>query len=191
MKAYDKFNTLETKLTNLLFNNDLVHKFYGDRYPLVLVIRPEPDIEAQMAMMAAEDGGSSPDMSLALSLDADGLRMKINGRLIIDEDLMNKIKNLFKKLVTAYLFGAYAERFTKNGDDIRYSGKPDDEDAPPADTASDEDSDEPDEDDGGIPVDDTPDDAEDTVENADTDAEPDPFAEFFGDDAPTENADAE
>ena len=180
MKAFDTFHTLENKLTNLLFTNNLVHKLHFDRYPLVLVIHPDQDIEAQMEMVASDGGGSSPDASLAFSIDAEGLRMKINGRLLIEESLMNKIKNLVKKMVAAYLFGAYAERFTKNGDDIGYSGKPDDEDA-----------DETNDEDDLPPVDDIPDDTEDVVEDADTDAKPDPFAEFFGDDAPADNADAE
>ena len=177
MKAYDTFNVLDAKLTKLLTGNLLVHRFYNDRYPLVLTIRPDKSPEAQMTMMEADDGGSSPDASLAFSIDAEGLRMKINGRLLIEESLMNKIKNLVKKMVAAYLFGAYAERFTKNGDDIGYSGKPDDEDA-----------DETNDEDDLPPVDDIPDDTEDTDTDA---AEPDPFAEFFGDDAPADNADAE
>ena len=51
MKAFDTFHTLENKLTNLLFTNNLVHKLHFDRYPLVLVIHPDQDIEAQMEMM--------------------------------------------------------------------------------------------------------------------------------------------
>ena len=190
MKAYDKFNTLDKQLTKLLVGNLLVHKFYNDRYPLVLIVRPDKDPEAQMTMMAADDGASSPDASLAFSLDADGLRMKINGRLLIDESLMNKIKNLVKKLVTAYLFGQFAERFTKNGDDINYTGTPDDEDAP--EEIADEDSD-----DGKmISIDDIPDDDsdEDTDKAPQESNAPDPFAAFFGDDTPAEasdNADAE
>ena len=191
MKAYDKFNSLDKQLTKLLVGNLLVHKFYNDRYPLVLIVRPDKDPEAQMTMMAADDGASSPDASLAFSLDADGLRMKINGRLLIDESLMNKIKNLVKKLVTAYLFGQFAERFTKNGDDIHYTGTPDDEDTPtPAD------ADPVDEDDTDEAASDVIPDVEDTEKTdalADA-AESDPFAAFFGDDAPSEaadNADAE
>ena len=178
MKAYDKFNSLDKQLTKLLVGNLLVHKFYNDRYPLVLIVRPDKDPEAQMTMMAADDGASSPDASLAFSLDADGLRMKINGRLLIDESLMNKIKNLVKKLVTAYLFGQFAERFTKNGDDINYTGTPDDEDAP--EEITDENSD----------AENDTDDIPDADASKDSNA-PDPFAAFFGDDAPANDADAE
>lgn len=175
MKAYDTFNVLDAKLTKLLTGNLLVHRFYNDRYPLVLTVRPDRDPEAQMTMMAADDGASSPDASLVFLIAADGVRMKINGRLLIEEDLMNKIKNLVKKLVAAYLFGQFAERFTKNGDDINFSGTPDDEDAPtPADG---EESDAEDD------TEDAPD--EDTDEPAET-AESDPFAAFFGDDAPAD-----
>lgn len=200
MKAYDTYNTLDKKLTKLLAGDLLVHKFYNDRYPLMLTVCPDKDPEAQMTMMAADDGASSPDASLVFLIAAEGLRMKINGRLLIDEDLMNKIKNLVKKLVAAYLFGQFAERFTKNGDDINYSGTPEDEDEPeevsgssedegepaPADTESDAEDIDEDDDDKMISIDDIPDDAEDAAEDED---EPDPFAEFFGEDAPAEASD--
>lgn len=125
MKAFDTYAGIDAKLSQLLAAEMLVHTFDTRRYPLTLTIRPDKDPEAQMCMLAADDGACSADASLVFLMSADRMQMRISGRIYIDDALMTKIKGLAKKLCTAYLFGYFAERFTANGDDINYSGNPD------------------------------------------------------------------
>ena len=124
MRAYDTYAKLDLKLEKLMAESLLVHTFDTRRYPLTLTIRPDKDPEAQMCMLAADDGACSSDASLVFMMSADKMQMRINGRIYIDDGLMTKIKGLAKKLCTAYLFGYFAEQFTAHGDDINYSGNP-------------------------------------------------------------------
>ena len=156
MRAYETYAKLDEKLAKLMAESLLVHTFDTQRYPLTLTIRPDKDPEAQMCMIAADDGACSADASLVFLMSADRMQMRINGRIYIDDGLMTKIKGLAKKLCTAYLFGYFAEQFTANGDDINYSGTPE-----TAATASDDKEDAPCQPDEGGEFDDFFDDEED------------------------------
>lgn len=126
MTAYKTYDDLDIKFDKLLSENGLEYEFKDRRYPLLLTVHPDRSLEGQMSLYAAEQAASSSDASLQFFLAADGVQMRIKGRLYIEEALLNKIKNLAKKMVTAYLYGNYAEQFARNGDDIHYSGQPDD-----------------------------------------------------------------
>lgn len=126
MGYFDKFDAQETKLENILEDKCLLHKFRTDTYPMSLTITQNQDPEAQMEMYSNEtDGVSSKDAKLVLLFPVGEIIVRMYGRLIIPDTLLNKIKNCGKKMRDLWLQGDYARRmegWSKPG--------PDDEDDP-------------------------------------------------------------
>lgn len=110
MKAYDEFNKLSDKLTELCDKQLMTYDFDRDIYPIVLTIRPQTSQGAQMEIYAQDRETSSSDASLKYRFYTNGIEVKINGRLLLPDDTMNKFKSLAKKMVAAYLFGHFAEQ---------------------------------------------------------------------------------
>ena len=135
MGYFDKFDAQETKLENILEDKCLLHKFRADTYPMSLTITQNQDPEAQMEMYATEtDGVSSKDAKLVLLFPVGEIIVRMYGRLIIPDTLLNKIKNCGKKMRDLYLQGDYARRmegWTKPD--------PDDEDEPLEESSEDDD----------------------------------------------------
>lgn len=103
------FNSIDDKLVELLDDNQLVRKFNTDGYPITLTITPNVSPEAQMTMFAmAEDGASSRDAKLVFSFPVGEIGIRIVGRLIMSDALMNKIKGLAKKMHYLYLQAQFA-----------------------------------------------------------------------------------
>lgn len=103
------FNSIDSKLVELLDDNQLVRKFNTDGYPITLTITPNVSPEAQMTMFAtAEDGASSRDAKLVFSFPVGEIGIRIVGRLIMSDALMNKIKGLAKKMHYLYLQAQFA-----------------------------------------------------------------------------------
>lgn len=103
------FNSIDDKLVELLNDNQLVRRFNPDHYPITLTISPDISPEAQMTMYSmAEDGASSRDAKLVFSFPVGEIGIRIVGRLIISDALMNKIKGLAKKMHYLYLQAQFA-----------------------------------------------------------------------------------
>lgn len=108
-KYFTDFNSVDSKLVELLEDNQLIRKFNTDAYPITLTITPNVSPEAQMAMYSmAEYGASSRDAKLVLSFPVGEIGLRIVGRLIISDALMNKIKGLAKKMHYLYLQAQFA-----------------------------------------------------------------------------------
>lgn len=157
------FNIADAKLVELLNDNQLVRRFNPDRYPITLTISPDVSPEAQMTMYSmAEDGASSRDAKLVFSFPVGEIGIRIVGRLIMSDALMNKIKGLAKKMHYLYLQGQFA-MLSENMTFPRVVPLEDEEDEP----------------------EDCEDDAADVDGGTEPD-EPDEFGEFFDDDGEPE-----
>lgn len=114
MKLYDVFNAELSKLEQLLADNDMVCTFHGSSYPATLTISPDTSPEAQMSLFTvSDDGATSRDARLTFTFPVGEIGMKIEGRLIMPDALMNKIKGAAKKIHKAYVEGFFADRMGK------------------------------------------------------------------------------
>lgn len=114
MKFYDVYASELLKLEKLLAEERMVCTFHDSSYPISLTISPDASPEAQMELFAlADDGATSRDARLTFTFPVGDIGMKISGRLIIPEALLNKIKGAAKKIHKAYLEGFFAERMSK------------------------------------------------------------------------------
>lgn len=115
MEYFTTYNTLKDKLDALLNDNHLRCKFDTHRYPITLTIRPDASPEGQIALFeTGSDKVSSRDASLKLTITLDGIEIQTKNRLVITDDLMNKIKSYAKKMHHEYLHGFYAEQTASN-----------------------------------------------------------------------------
>lgn len=111
MEYFTTYNTLKDKLDTLLNDNHLRCKFDTHRYPITLTISPDASPEGQIALFeTGSDKVSSRDASLKLTITLDGIEIQTKNRMVITDDLMNKIKSYAKKMHHEYLHGFYAER---------------------------------------------------------------------------------
>lgn len=110
MNAYEEFNNLKDKMSDLCEKQGMVYDFEHDKYPIVLTIRPQRSQGAQMELFDQDRETCSADAALKYRFYTDGIEVKINGRLLLSDDAMNKFKSLAKKMVSAYLFGYFAEK---------------------------------------------------------------------------------
>lgn len=108
---FSEFETQQEKLEVLLEENDLLHEFDTERYPITLTIRPNAVPDAQMAMFArATEGVSSSDARLVFQFLVDEINVRVYGRLIISDALMSKIKGQAKKMLLLWLQADHAAR---------------------------------------------------------------------------------
>ncbi len=111
MDYFKEFNSQKNKLDTLLSENYLIGKFNTNTYPMSLSISQDQSMDAQIALYENEDQGvSSKDAKIVLTFPIAEIGIRIYGRLIISDALMNKIKTHGKKLRDLYLQCEYAER---------------------------------------------------------------------------------
>lgn len=117
--SYDYFSEFEVqqaKLEALLDDNNLLHEFATDAYPITLTIRPNVVPDAQMAMYSqATEGVSSRDAKLVFQFLVGEINVRVYGRLIISDALMSKIKGQAKKMLLLWLQGDHAARIEQLG----------------------------------------------------------------------------
>ena len=105
---FSEFEAQQEKLEKLLDENNLLHEFAVDDYPITLTIRPNA---VQMAMFAqATEGVSSKDARLVFQFLVDEINVRVYGRLIISDALMSKIKGQAKKMLLLWLQADHAAR---------------------------------------------------------------------------------
>ncbi|MBQ9733935.1 MAG: hypothetical protein IJV74_06850 [Clostridia bacterium] len=111
MNYFEKFEAQEQKLENILEDKCLLHKFSTNTYPMYLTISQNQTPDAQMALYNQDtDGVSSQDAKLVLTFPVGEIGVRVYGRLIIPDQLLNKIKNCGKKMRDLWLQGDYARR---------------------------------------------------------------------------------
>lgn len=105
MNEASRFEMYKKKLDNVCEENGLVYRFRRDKYPITLTIRPVGGVAEQLDMLAnAEEGGyTSPDAAIVFSYRDGELTYKTIHTFSIDDALLSRIKNLFKKLHFCWL----------------------------------------------------------------------------------------
>ena len=113
---FSEFETQQEKLEVLLEENDLLHEFDTERYPITLTIRPNITPDAQMALFdRAAEGVSSRDAALVFQFLVAEINVRVYGRLIISDALMSKIKGQAKKMLLLWLQADHATRAEQAG----------------------------------------------------------------------------
>lgn len=108
MDFYQNVKPHEDKLTKLLAEEKMVHTLKTQQYPILLTISQDASPDAQMELFSTRgDGLSSRDALLQFIFKLEGLEIRTDNRLIISDDLMNKIKGYAKKIYHAYLEGFF------------------------------------------------------------------------------------
>lgn len=131
MDRFALFNAQMSKFQTLLADNKLAGEFRTAKYPIELEVYHDKESDAQMEMFDTEvDGVSSKDARLVLTFPLEGIGVHIYGRLIISDDLMNKIKSHGKKLRDLYLQAFFA---TFKDSEPRYTSSAINEDEPAGD----------------------------------------------------------
>ena len=114
MNYFEKFTAQKEKLDNLMEEHHLLAKFNTDRYPMSLHVMQNQTPEAQMALYDTQgDGVSSKDSKLVLTFPVGEIGVRIYGRLIMSDALMNKIKNCGKKMRDLYQQAEFASRMER------------------------------------------------------------------------------
>lgn len=104
MNEASRFDMYKKKLDGVCEENGLVYRFRRDTYPITLTIRPASDMPTQLDMLAnADDGYISPDAAIVFSYRDGELTYKTIHTFSIDDALLSRIKNLFKKLHFCWL----------------------------------------------------------------------------------------
>ena len=110
MQFYDNLKKAEEKLATILLDENLVHTFSTKTYPITLIVSNDRSPGAQMEFYATgDDGKSSAEAVLKLIFNLNGLKIQTDNRFVIEDAMMNKIKNQAKKMYHAYLEGYYAQ----------------------------------------------------------------------------------
>ena len=113
---FSEFETQQEKLEVLLEENDLLHEFDTERYPITLTIRPNITPEAQMALFdRAAEGVSSRDAALVFQFLVAEINVRVYGRLVISDALMSKIKRQVTKMLLLWLQADHAARMEQAG----------------------------------------------------------------------------
>ena len=124
MDFYTNVKEIESKMGKKLAKNNLLYEFQTKRYPITLTIKQDRSPDAQMEIFDTTDGAvSSCDAVLRFIFKLDRLEVQTDSRLVIDDDLLGKIKGFAKKLHAAHTAAYYAER--RNPEALRLYGDPD------------------------------------------------------------------
>lgn len=111
MSYFTKYAEQEEKLDALLAKNELLYDFNTQSYPITLTVYPDTTPDAQMAMFGkSTDGVSSQDARLVFQFFVGEIGVRVYGRLVISDELMDKIKNQAKKMRDLWLQADFAAR---------------------------------------------------------------------------------
>ena len=104
IKELEQFYEIETKLAALLAENNLVHRFYSDGYPISLTIAQSQDPADQMELFEADERSvSASDARLNFIFQDGDIIVRTDSRLVISDALLSKIKGFAKKMHYLYL----------------------------------------------------------------------------------------
>ena len=113
MNYFNEYIAQLNKLNDLLAENNLVGKFNTDSYPMSLTVAQDQSLEAQTALYEmCENGVSSRDAKLILTFPVAEIGVRVYGRFVISDALMNKIKTHGKKLRDLFLQCDFSARMS-------------------------------------------------------------------------------
>lgn len=115
MEYFANYNALKGKLDELLAKKQMVCQFDTRQYPIKLSVRMNVSPEAQIALFeTGDDKVSSRDAALQMSFGMDRIESIFVNRLVIDNETLNKIQSIAKKMHHEFLHGFYAEHTASN-----------------------------------------------------------------------------
>lgn len=129
-----KYNAMKDKLENTLEENGLIGTFVTDETPIMLTITPNNVESGQMSMIPDDnENKSSLDAKLSFIFQDGDVIITTDEKLVISESLMNKLKNIAKKMHYLYLQAAFesfingesSEDFTEQFDGEKDLAEPD------------------------------------------------------------------
>lgn len=113
-----KYEAMIGKLESLLEKHELIYDWHTDSDNVTLTVKQSAvDGEQTSFIEDKEDEKSSGDASVSFIFKDGEVIIKTVGKLFISESLMNKLKNIAKKLHYLYLQTFRAE-LIKNGCDV-------------------------------------------------------------------------
>ena len=131
MNYFKEFEAIASKLNELLAENMLTYKFSTAAFPITLTITPDASMDAQMTMYEqSDDGMSSSDAKLVYSFKVNEIAVRVYGRLIITEALMNKIKGLAKKMHYVWLQCYFADSISTDKPQVSSQDEADEDTEP-------------------------------------------------------------
>lgn len=133
MVEMDNLTALEHKLQGVCDDNGLIYQFLKKQYPVMLRILPDATLDMQMSLLEQDTRPNPSGSSISYIFRGEGLLIRSTGGFELPEPIMNKLKNLAKKLHYAWLQVFFAQRMCDR------AGPPaeafDDEDFDPIDVA--------------------------------------------------------
>lgn len=90
------------KVENLCTSNDLEFEFESSKFPIVAIIRPSEESRNQLVMDLGDESSDFVNGEIEL-IFGDELTMKVINDFRIEDNLLNRIKNMTKKLHYIYL----------------------------------------------------------------------------------------
>lgn len=105
MNEAAKLETYKKKLEGICDENGLQYRLDFTGYPIRMTVTPLSDMDDQIAMLEAADENTEylpPDAKLVFSVYDGELRYKISERFAIGENLMSKLRNLFRNIHRTY-----------------------------------------------------------------------------------------
>lgn len=102
------YDNLNNKLQNILEENSLTGIFDTSSKTIELRVKPNK-VAAEQISITPEDPEkvSSSDSQIRIMFEDGGITINIEGKIFISESLLNKLKNLAKKLNYVYLQMVY------------------------------------------------------------------------------------
>lgn len=105
MNESAKLESYKKKLEGICDENGLQYRLDFTGYPIRMTVTPLSDMDDQIAMLEAADENTEylpPDAKLVFSVYDGELRYKISERFAIGENLMSKLRNLFRNIHRTY-----------------------------------------------------------------------------------------
>lgn len=105
MNEAAKLESYKKKLEGICDENGLQYRLDFTGYPIRMTVTPLSDMDDQIAMLEAADENTEylpPDAKLVFSVYDGELRYKISERFAIGENLMSKLRNLFRNIHRTY-----------------------------------------------------------------------------------------
>ena len=99
MIILQKYNAMREKLDNTLEANGLIGTFVTGASPIMLTVTPNVVDVGQVSLLPeVDDDKSSLDAKLSFVFKEGDVTITTDEKLVIAESLMNKIKNIAKKM---------------------------------------------------------------------------------------------
>ena len=103
MKEISKYEDYENKLQKLCEENGLTFSFERGTYPIRLTIRPKNQVEQPVLFETPEQEKTSEQAYIRFSFEDGEMKYKFSQTFVISDELLTKIKGLFKKMYFYWL----------------------------------------------------------------------------------------